>query len=139
RALTHRNFAQAGVRNGMRPPIDLTRAQTDVAQLEVRLIRAQDGLRASRAALAASIDSDTLEVDAHPFEAGQLAAPAFTDALRVAGAKNPLVLVALARLRAQKSATSATARELLPNLFASAGLSGRAGGNAPSGGSADIP
>jgi outer membrane protein len=139
RAIVHRDFAQAGVRNGLRPPIDLTRAHSEVAQLELRLIRAQTGLRAARAALASSIGSDALEVDALPFEGGQPSTPTFTEALRRASVKNPLVLIALARLRARESTTRATMRELLPNLFASAGLSGRAGGAAPSSGSADIP
>ncbi|HEX8951933.1 MAG TPA: TolC family protein, partial [Polyangia bacterium] len=64
RAVTHRDYAQAGTRSGMRPPIDLTRAQADVSALQVRLIQAETGLQASRAALAAAMGSDQLEVDA---------------------------------------------------------------------------
>ncbi len=139
RALTNRDYAQAGTKSGLRPPIDLTRAQADVAQLEARLIRAQTGLRAARAAFAASMGSDALEIDATPSPEGTAAAPAFEEALRTAAAKNPAIVAALARLRAQQAATSAIFREMLPNLFASAGLSGRAGGATPSSGPADVP
>jgi outer membrane protein TolC len=128
RASTHRDYAQAGTKSGMRPPIDLTRAQADVATLEVRRIRAESGLRAARAALAASIGSTELEIDATPIAADQSPAPAFDEALRTAASKNPAIAVALARLRAQQAATKEITRELLPNLFASAGLNGRAGG-----------
>src|SRR6185503_13375146 len=46
---------------------------------------------------------------------------------------------ALARRDAQHAAVSAVTRELLPNLSASAALTGRAGGAAPSSGAADVP
>ncbi len=131
RALTHRDFAQAGTRSGLRPPIDLTRAQADVAQLGVRRIRALSGLQAARAGLAAAMASDSLEVDAQPGPADEGPGPAFAEALRVAAQKNPLIMAALAHVRAQHSATSAITHELYPNVFASAGLSVRAGGAAP--------
>lgn len=132
RAITHRDYAQAGTKSGMRPPIDLTRAQADVAQLETRLIRAQTGMRAARAAFAAAMGSDKAEVDATPAGAGESTMPAFEEAMRTAAAKNPAIAAAVARVRALHSATSAIFREMLPNVFASAGLSGRAGGAAPS-------
>jgi outer membrane protein len=43
-------------------------------------------------------------------------------------------MAAVARVRAQHAASRAILGEMLPNLFASAGLSGRAGGAAPSSG-----
>jgi outer membrane protein TolC len=134
RAVTHRDFAQASTRSGLRPPIDLTRAQADLALLEVRRIRASTGVRAARAALAASMAFDALEVDAAPLEPDQTPAPAFEQALDQAGQKNPLIRAALARVRAQESTTRAITHALYPNLFASAGLSGRAGGATPSSG-----
>jgi outer membrane protein len=134
RAVTHRDYAQAGTRSGMRPPIDLTRAQADVAALQVRLIQAESGLEASRAALAAAMGSDQLEVDAAQTPPDLSSAPAFADAMRTAAQRSPAILVALAKLDAQHSAVSAVTRELLPNLFASASLTGRAGGAAPTSG-----
>ncbi len=139
RAVTHRDYAQAGTKSGMRPPIDLTRAQADVSALQVRLVQAATGLEASRAALAAAMGSDQLEIDAAPTPADLSAAPAFADAMRTAAQKNPAIVAALAKLDAQHAAVSAVTRELLPNLFASATLTGRAGGTAPSSGTADIP
>jgi outer membrane protein TolC len=133
RATVHRDFAQAGVRTGMRPPIELTRAQADVAQLEVRRIQAVAGVRSARAALAAAIGSDQLEVDAAPAAEASLA-PSFDEALHLAATKNPAIAAALARLRASEASSKEILREMAPNLFASATLSGRAGGIAPSSG-----
>jgi outer membrane protein TolC len=134
RATTHRDYAQAGTKSGMRPPIDLTRAQADVATLDVRRIRATAGLQAARAALAASIGSTAIEVDAEPLADDQTPGPAFDEALRIAAQRNPAIAAALARVRAQTWSTKEITRELLPNLFASAGLNGRAGGMAATAG-----
>ncbi len=140
RAVTHRDYAQAGVKSGLRPPIELTRAEADVTQLEVRRIRAATGLESARAALAAAIGSDALEMDARQIAEGQSPAPAFEEALRQAATRNPMIAAALARLRAQHETARAIKHELLPNLFASATLSGRAGGGLPSSGlSTDVP
>ena len=134
RAVTHRDYAQAGTKSGMRPPIDLTRAQADVSALQVRLIQATTGLEASRAALAAAMGSDQLEVDATDTPPDLSSAPAFADAMRTAAQRNPAILAALSRLDAQHAAVSAVTRELLPNIVASASLTGRAGGAAPTSG-----
>jgi outer membrane protein TolC len=134
RAITHRDYAQAGTKSGMRPPIDLTRAQADVATLEVRRIRAIAGTDAARAALAASMGSDAPQVDALPLAPDQSPGPAFQSALDTAAQKNPALRAALARLRAQSQATREITRELLPNLSASAGLNGRAGGQSATAG-----
>lgn len=134
RAVTHRDYAQAGTKSGMRPPIDLTRAQADVAQLEVRRVRASTGLEAAQAGLSAAIGADTLLIDAQPLDEGQSAAPAFEEVLRTAAQKNPAVVAALARVEAQRSTTTAIFREMLPNVFASGTLSGRAGGALPASG-----
>ena len=139
RALTHRDYAQAGTKSGMRPPIDLTRAQADVAALQVRLVQAETGLRTSRAALAAAMGSDELEIDAAETAPDLSLAPAFDEAMRTAAQRNPAIVAALARRDAQHAAVSAVTRELLPNLSASAALTGRAGGAAPSSGAADVP
>ncbi|HEY2749472.1 MAG TPA: TolC family protein [Polyangia bacterium] len=134
RADTHKQYAQAGVKSGMRPPIDLTRAQADVAALQVRLIQAQAGLQASRAALAAAMGSDQLQIDAAATPADLSGAPAFADAMRTAAARNPEIIAAMAHLDAQHAAVAAVTRELLPNVFATATLTGRAGGALPSSG-----
>jgi outer membrane protein TolC len=137
RALTHRDYAQAGTRSGMRPPIDLTRAQADVAQLEVRLVQARSGLTAARAALAAAMGADALEIDASAGSADSVdtsPGPAFADAVQTAAQESPAIVAALARAQAQHAAVGAVTRELFPNLSASAALTARAGGWAPSSG-----
>lgn len=112
----------------MRPPIELTRAEADVARIEVQRIRAESGLVSARAALAASIGTDVLEVDAAPLAYDEPKTPTLDAALRLAQERNPQVIAALSQVRAQKQATRAIGKELLPNLFLSATLSGRAGG-----------
>lgn len=139
RTETHRDSARVGVHSGLRSPIDMTRAQADLAQLEVQRVRARSGVRTARAALAAAMGSDALEVDAQPSTPDGRASPAFDEVLRIASARNPLILTAVARLEAQRSTTRALTREFLPNLFGSAGLSGRAGGATPSSGAANVP
>jgi outer membrane protein TolC len=133
RATTHRDYAQAGTKSGLRPPIDLTRAQADVAQLQVRLIQADTGLTAARAALAAAMGSDALQVDAEPVTVDTAAGPAFQAAVETALKQNPAIVAALARAEATRAAVRAIAHELLPNLSASAAISGRAGGAGASG------
>ncbi len=137
RAVAHRDFAAAGTKTGLRPPIDLTRAEAEVAQLDVQRIRTRSGLRAARAALAAALGSDALEIDAIPLSTGQEPAPAFQEALQTAAKRNPAIAAALSHLAAQTATTRALGRELLPNLFAAATLSGRAGGVTPTSG--DVP
>lgn len=138
RAITHRDYAKAGTRTGLRPPIDLTRAQADVALLNVRLVRAQTGLEAAQAALAAAMGSDAPAVDAADTAPDASPGPAFTEAMQEAARRNPAIAAAMANLEARHATVSAVTRELFPNLFASAGLTGRAGGAAPSGG-APVP
>lgn len=137
RAVTHRDYAAAGVKSGLQPPVNLTRAQADVAQLQVRVIQAASGVQVARAALAASMASDSLQVDAQDSSTDVSAAPALEAVFDEAAKKNPAIVAALARLRAANAEVSATTRELLPNLSATAGLSGRAGGVKPT--SAGVP
>lgn len=136
RAVTHLDYAQAGTQSGLRPPIDLTRAQAEVTGLGVRRTRAQAALQIARAALAAAMGSDRAAIDAASGSTDATPGPAFDEALRRANKQNPALLGALAELDARRGAARALSRELWPNLFASAGLNGRAGGTPPSSGGA---
>ena len=139
RALAHRDYASAGVKSGMRPPVDLTRSEAELAQADVRRIRARSGLAMARSTLAAAIGSDAPAVDARALApASAPASPGLAEALKLAHDRNPAVVAGLARIRARHATTQAIGREMLPNLFASATISGRAGGTAPSNGS-DTP
>jgi outer membrane protein TolC len=134
RALTHRDYAAAGVKSGLQPPVNLTRAQADVAQLEVRRIQAVSGLDVARAALAASIASSEPQIDAVEMPIDASPAPALDEVMREAERRNPALAAALAQLRAATADVKATTRELLPNIIASAAISTRAGGMPGSGG-----
>ncbi len=117
----------------------LTHAQADVAQLQVRKVQAAAGLTSARAAFAASMASDQLQVDAAEPQPNDAPAPALQEMLRQAAAHNPAIAAALARRRALTANVAAVTRELLPNLSASAGISGRAGGAQPSSAGSTVP
>lgn len=131
RAAEHRDFARANVRSGLRPPIELTRAEADVARYEAGIARARGSLHVARSVFAATVGIDDLELDA----AGGLAKvedlPSLTDYLGRADT-TPAVLESRAKLEAQKAATKGLEAKTRPNLVATASISGRAGGATPS-------
>jgi outer membrane protein TolC len=61
------------------------------------------------------------------------ALPSLARSIETAAARDPVLLEALARLKAQEKTTGAIGARLRPNLVATGTLSGRAGGGAPSG------
>jgi outer membrane protein len=126
-ATTGRDFAKAGVDRELRPPIDLSRAQAELSTIEARRIRARGEVEAARAAFASVLGSDD-EFDVAPLAPDQSASPTLNEVLHTAAARNPALIAALARLHAQKAATSAISRQLLPDISAVAGLAGAAGG-----------
>jgi outer membrane protein TolC len=65
RAQEHDNLAQARVKGGLAPPVDLPRSQAEVQAARLSVIRAQNGLAVSRAALDTAIGwapSETYEL-----------------------------------------------------------------------------
>ncbi len=142
RALAHRDYAEAATKSGLRAPIELVRAQADVAQLEVRRLQAAAALDTARAALAAAIGSREVGIDAldandpsnRDSSALATSSPTLDEALRQAASDNPAIALALSRVTAQQQRRRAIGYELAPNLFATGSLSGRAGGVAPSAG-----
>ena len=128
RAEAHSRLAETGVRSGMRPPIDRTRAQADLAQADVQRTRAEAGLTTAQAGLAAAVGSSELMLDAAERQPSDRPFPGLTEALRLADQNSPEVMAALARLRAGAAETSALTRELLPNLYFSGSVWGNAGG-----------
>ena len=55
RVQTHDAYAQAGVKSGLKPPIDQTRSDADVQAARLGVIRAQNALQVARAGLDAAI------------------------------------------------------------------------------------
>lgn len=133
RASQHRDLARANVQSGMRPPIELTRAEADTARYEAGTMRADAALHVARGVLAATIGAPDIEVDVAP-AAGEPNALPSLDALLVRAGDAPLVKELRARLDAQRAETSRLEAQTRPNLFATAALSSRAGGSPPSAG-----
>jgi outer membrane protein TolC len=136
RALVHRDFARAGVKSGLRPPIELTRAEADLSRFDTGRIRARGGVAAAQAVLAAAVGWPELALDAADeaprWAAASAGMPALAEALHLADQKDPRLQEALARLRAQELQTRAIGATLRPDIQLSAALSGRAGGATPS-------
>jgi outer membrane protein len=133
RSLVHRNLAAAGVNSGLRSPIELTRAEADLANFEIGRIRAAGGLTIARAVFAAAVGvpDAALDVSVAPPPASEL--PDLTSAMQRAEARDPRLLEAFAELRAAEQATRAITAELRPNLALTGTISGRAGAAPPSG------
>lgn len=134
RAEAHRDLAQAAVRSGLRPTIELTRAEADLTRFELGRARARGGLIESQSVLAAAIGAEDATVDASGDLPADAPPPAFRDVMRQAIERAPDLLVSVARLREQQARTKAIAAEARPDLSLSASLSTRAGGAPPSSG-----
>ncbi len=133
RTRVHRDMAKAGVSSGLRSPIELTRAEADLAKFDIGRIRARGGVITAQTVFAAAVGAPeaALDVANRPPAPDEL--PSLDDALRRASAKDPDLLAMLAELRAAEERTRAVGAELRPDLALTATLTGRAGGAAPSG------
>lgn len=133
RVRLHRDLAEAGVKSGLRSPIELTRAEADLARFQVGRVRAAGGVDVSRAVFAAAVGvpDPSLDVAGQPPEPS----PAPPDEARARAAdRDPGVREAHALRLQQEGITRLVRAELLPDLTLSAGLSGRAGGASPTSG-----
>jgi outer membrane protein len=117
RATTHRDFAKARVGAQLMSPIELTRAEADLARYDVDRVRANGSLLISQAVFAAAIGSPVASLDA-----------GVDDVKFGAAGKPPELRAAQDELDAQRSTTKAIRGEMLPDLGVSAELTGRAGG-----------
>jgi outer membrane protein TolC len=133
RASSHRDLARANVQSGMRPPIDLTRAEADVARYEAGMMRARANIRVARIAFAASVGVDDLELEAAPAQAEGAPIPPLENLLQRAQ-RTPLVLEGRARALAQRAETRRIEAQTRPTVWATGSVSGRAGGAHPSSG-----
>jgi outer membrane protein len=118
RATTHRDFAKARVTAQLMPPIELSRAEADLAHYEVDRVRARGALQMAQSVLAAAIGTTSASVDAGADDV------TFGDP----GREAPELRAARDQLAAQQLVTRAIHRELLPDLGLSAEFTGRAGG-----------
>jgi outer membrane protein len=128
RAKVHRDLAEAGVRSGLRPPIELTRADADLARFDAGRIRARGGLSMAQATFAAAVGVTDEALDAAGTAAGPPDMPVLSAAIQEASRRDPRVLQALAQLRAEEERTRAIGAEQRPDLSFTGTISGRAGG-----------
>ena len=138
RSFVHRDLAKAGVGSGMRSPIELTRAEADLANFDIGRIRAEGGVFTAQTVFAATVgvSDPALDVSADPPAPGDL--PDLSSAIQRAEAKDPRLLQAFAELRAAGQQTRAIAATLRPNLSLTGTVSGRAG-DAPASGAGTLP
>jgi outer membrane protein TolC len=133
RARVHRELAKAAVASGMRSPVELTRAEADLARFDIGRERARAGVSIAQGVLAATVGVPEPALDV-PGEAPALRElPSLEEAMRAAARRDPRVLEAEARLRAQEKLTKAIGAELRPKLGLTSTISVRAGGAPPSG------
>jgi outer membrane protein TolC len=133
RARVHRDYARAGVESGLRPPIELTRAEADLARFDIGRVRARGGLQASQVTFAAAVGVEDSALDVVGAPSGPPDLPALESAVQHASARDPRILEALAQLRAEEQRTRAIGAEERPDLSLTATISGRAGGAQASG------
>jgi outer membrane protein len=128
RAKVHSDFADVAVKSGLRPPIERTRATADLTRFTVGRIRSEGNVRIARSVLAAAVGFPDPELDA--VEAAEVVPPTPSLALveQRTMAFEPEILAARDRQKAQHAQTAAIAASERPNLYASASVSGRAGG-----------
>ncbi|MFO0600574.1 MAG: TolC family protein [Myxococcaceae bacterium] len=137
RAKAHRDFAKTAVDAQVRSPIELTRAEADLARADLGRLRATSGLRSARVLLAALVGANEEELDA---DASATAAvlPPLPDAATVRAAAleaEPTLVEARAASKQARAQVDVVASQARPSLFATAALSLRNGGAAPSSGS----
>ena len=130
RAREHRDFAQARVSAQLQPPIDLTRAEADLARFEVDVVKAAGAVTVAQSVLAAAIGASVFGVDAGVDDVTYPTPPVVASATDEAAVRDPQLLAARERLTAQQSLTRSIRDELRPNLSFSAEFTGRAGGTA---------
>jgi outer membrane protein len=139
RSLVHRNFASAGVKSGLRSPIELTRAEADLSRFDTGRIRARGGVSVAQTVLAAAVGSPDLALDAAEETPAAADLPALSNAIQLASDRDPRLQEALAQLRQQELETKAVGALARPDIHLSAAISGRAGGAAPNGTNPEEP
>jgi outer membrane protein len=128
RARVHRDLARASVSSGLRPAIELTRSEADVARFSVGRIRAQGGVTAARSAFAAAVGVPGLELDVAGPLTPSTELPTLEAALELAARRDPQLLRASAFLESQRAETHALSTLLRPDVALTASFSGREGG-----------
>lgn len=128
RSRVHRDLAKRGVDSGLRSPIELTRAEADLARFDVGRVRARGGLAVAQNVLSAAIGAPDPAIDVSAEAPVVADMPSLAEALALAQARDPVLAQAIAQLRAAEEKTRAIGAELRPDLSLTGTISGRAGG-----------
>jgi outer membrane protein len=128
RSTAHRDLAKAGVDAKLRPPVDLTRAEADLARFEVDRIHAAGEVTIEQAVLAAAIGAPDLAIDAGTDDVTYPTAPLIDTVMRELDQREPSLRAAKDALDGQRALTRSIEKELLPDFMFSADITGRAGG-----------
>jgi outer membrane protein len=132
RATVHRDLAAAAVKSGLHAPIELTRAEADLARFDVGRIRADGGLRGAQVLFAAAVGVDDRSLDAAGEAPEMPEAPGIDSGLEQARSRSPILQEGRARVRAADAITRAVGLERAPDLALTATFSGRNGTAVPS-------
>jgi len=139
RSRVHRDLAKRGVDAGLRSPIELTRAEADLARFDVGRIKARGGLALAQGVFAASIGAPDPAIDTSEDAPKLSDMPTMAQAVQMVEGRDPLLAQAIAQLKASEQRTRAVGAELRPDLSLTATLTGRAGGAPPSSPSQPTP
>jgi outer membrane protein TolC len=139
RARVHRDMAAASVKTGLHAPIELTRAEADLARFDVGRARAEGGLEEAQTVFAAAVGVDELSLDAAGEPEAPQPPPPVSDGVRRALEREPALREAQARAAGAEQAARAIGAELRPDLALTATISGRMGTADPSGGPVPPP
>ena len=139
RSTAHRDLAKAGVDAKLRPPVDQTRAEADLARFEVDRIRAVGAVTISQAVLAAAIGAPDAAIDTGADDVSYAGAPAFDALMRELDQREPSLRAAKDTLEAQQALTRSIERELAPDIKLSADFTTRAGGATVTGANTSNP
>jgi outer membrane protein len=139
RSTAHRDLAKAGVDAKLRPPVELTRAEADLARFEVDRVRARGAVVIAQAALAAAIGAPDPAIDAGADDITLPAARSVDAIVHDLDERDPAVRAARDQLAAQRAVTLSIERELAPELVFEADVSSRAGGATVSGANVSNP
>ena len=139
RSRVHRDLAKRGVDSGLRSPIELTRAEADLARFDVGRVKARGGLAVAQNVLAAAIGAPDPAIDTAGEAPQPSDLPTMAEAVQRVEARDPLLAEAIAQLKAAEQKTRAVGAELRPDISLTATLTGRAGGAAPTSATAPTP
>ena len=127
RSRIHRDMAQAGVQNGLRAPIELTRAEADLTRFDVARVRAAGSLEEAQVVYAAAVGVPDPVLDADQ-GSPQADPPPLPEVLRDVSQRDSEIRVAQARVGLQAATTEALGVLTRPDVSLTGSLSGRAGG-----------